>query len=98
MIERQGGRERAREREREQERRGLNNLVSNKAKEIIMHSVDYKAFGLQELARTSAIHAALGLGCLRRTVACVCVCVCVCVYVCIYTHIHTPNLLYPFIC
>ena len=93
MIERQGGRERAREREREQERRGLNNLVSNKAKEIIMHSVDYKAFGLQELARTSAIHAALGLGCLRRTVACVCVCVCVCLSVCLCVYVSAHALM-----
>lgn len=80
MIEREGSRGREREREREQERRGLNNLVSNKAREITMHSVDYKAFSLQELARTSAIHAALGLGCLRRTAACVCVFTCA--YVC----------------
>ena len=55
-MQREEGRER--ERERERERRALSNLVSNEVKQIIMHSVDYKAFNLEELARTSATHAA----------------------------------------
>lgn len=76
-MQREEGRER--ERERERERRALNNLVSNEVKQIIMHSVDYKAFNLEELARTSATHAAWGLDCLRRTVVCECVCL----------HMHT---------
>lgn len=38
-----------------------------------MHNVGYKAFNLEELARTSVTHAAWGLDCLRRTVVCECV-------------------------
>ena len=64
---------RERERKREREKRALNNLVSNEAKQITMHNVGYKAFNLEELARTSVTHAAWGLDCLRRTVVCECV-------------------------
>lgn len=61
---------------KDRERGELNILVFNKANEIIMHSVGYKEFNLEELvglARTSAgTHAALGPGSLGRTVDYVC--------------------------
>lgn len=42
-----------------------------------MHSLHYKAFNLEELARfartSAATHAALGLDTLRKTVGCGCV-------------------------
>lgn len=63
-----------------------------------MHNVDYKAFNLEELARTSVTHAAWGLDCLRRTVVCERVCLhmhtCLCEFM--YKHVSFARNAIPF--
>lgn len=78
--------------QKDRERGELGILVFNKANEIIMHSVDYKEFNLEELAglaRTSAAtHVALGPGSLRRAVEYVCAHAHTSSY-CAYAHMHS---------